>query len=148
MLHWKPKRIIEKWLDEKTLSGSTFINPYDCLPLVREEYPLTDKEIWDYFFQLVSIGQLTGIAGITCYHDQETNEIPTLLYKKEHEVRDGQFAFDLRDVFEHSLTCSVCQKETIANHETIWMSFSPTKEYREILEEEQKDGRKKVLKFN
>lgn len=138
MIHWKPKRFIDKWIDEMTLIGHEFIQPKVCFELIQKEYPVTEKEVWDYFFQLVIEGQLTAVAGISCSHSEGDSEVPSILYNKKASILDGNVLMDVRDILDQTLTCQVCHKKIFVDEKQIWMSFSPTEEYTQMLKEEKK----------
>jgi hypothetical protein len=142
MIHWRPKRVINKWVDDMTLMGLTYIHPRECVGLVQKEFPISEDEVWDYFFQLVKDGQLIAVAGVHCNHDDEGIQSPSLLYTKNSTMdQNGNIIIDVQGVIDKTLTCPTCQNKIVADQKEIWIAFSPIEEYRKLLQEEKQKAK-------
>lgn len=139
-MHWKPKRIIQSWLDEIVRMGRLYISPSECMELLAD-IEIEEKDVWNYFFELTKDGQLQFKAVMICFHDNHSIE-PTVLKEYVHFIKDDQVTIDLKNELEQVVTCATCQKETIVKTENLFGLFSPTDEYVQILKEERNNPKK------
>lgn len=141
-MHWKPKRIIESWLDEAVRHGRMYVSPSECMELLKG-LDVEEKDVWNYFMTLAKDQQLLFKATLICHHDNPSIE-PTILKEYVHIIKDGQLAIDFSNEFGKKMTCSICQKETEVKLENLIALYSPTEEYINILQEESKNPRTRL----
>jgi len=145
-MHWKPKRIIQSWLDEIILNGRMYVSPSECMELLKD-IEIDEREVWNYFMELTKDGQLLFKAMVICHHDDKSIE-PLILKEFVHFMKGEQVTIDLHEELEKGILCPTCHKEIIVNLKNLVALFSPTDDYIRILEEEQNQPRKNRLKLH